>query len=168
MRCHAMPPPLKEWRRNLEWKYFNRVFELLVFVVSCPVVFFRLRVLIDHPVWGLCLVPGVLGILLSFNACRKRHHQCKPPVEGERENRRRNGPHPCALPIHMVLLLSVVVALGMHASALLFCEVRVTAVVQSSLYRVDNAAVLDVFFASNRYFYPYSSASSKHTQCPCR
>lgn len=80
----------------------------------------------EHPVWALCLLPGALGILLSLNACRKRHHQCKPPAEGERAgSRRRHGPHPCALPIHMVLLFSVVVALGMHASALLFCEVRV-------------------------------------------
>ncbi|CAN0306395.1 unnamed protein product, partial [Laminaria digitata] len=79
-------------------------------------------IVIEHPVWALCLLPGALGILLSLNACRKRHHQCKPAVQGEGGNRRRNGPHPCALPVHMVLLLSVVLALAMHASALLFCE----------------------------------------------
>lgn len=44
-------------------------------------------------------------------------------VEEEQEERRPTGPHPCALPAHIVLLLSVVVALGMHASAMLFCEV---------------------------------------------
>ncbi|CAM9432322.1 unnamed protein product [Hapterophycus canaliculatus] len=80
----------------------------------------------DDYIWGLCFLPGVLGILLSFNSCRKSHRHCKPAVDeaGGRQPRpsRRTAPHVCALPAHMLLLASVVVCLGMHASAMLFCK----------------------------------------------
>lgn len=84
----------------------------------------RWRIVVDHFVWALCFVPGFFGILLSINSCRKSHHNCKPAVEEDEERPRRSAPHPCALPAYMLLLLSVVVALGMHASAMLFCQVR--------------------------------------------
>lgn len=83
----------------------------------------RWPVVVDHYLWAVCFVPGVLGVLLSFNSCRNSHHHCKPTVEVEQEEQRRRGPHACALPAYIVLLLSVLVALGMHASGLLFCEV---------------------------------------------
>lgn len=75
----------------------------------------------DTPLWGLCVVPGLFGMLLSVGTVR-RGHRCKPenaPVDNER---RRTGPHPCSLPAYMLLVVSVVVALGMHTSALLYCE----------------------------------------------
>ncbi|CAM9364091.1 unnamed protein product [Scytosiphon promiscuus] len=84
------------------------------------------RVVVDDYIWGLCFLPGVLGILLSFNSCRKSHRHCKPVVdeaEGPQPRRsRRTAPHACALPAHTVLFISAVVCLGMHASAMLFCE----------------------------------------------
>lgn len=82
-------------------------------------------IIADHYVWVVCFVPGALGILLSFNSCRKSHRHCKPVADDEEaEQPRRSGPHPCALPAHTVLLLAVVACLGMHASAMLHCKVR--------------------------------------------
>ncbi|CAM9320779.1 unnamed protein product [Ectocarpus sp. 13 AM-2016] len=88
------------------------------------------RVVADEQVWALCFLPGVLGILLSVNSCRKSHRHCKPlntddaqtQQRQRRRQRRRSAPHACALPAHTLLLLAVVVCLGLHASAFLFCE----------------------------------------------
>ncbi|CBN76007.1 hypothetical protein Esi_0277_0015 [Ectocarpus siliculosus] len=86
------------------------------------------RVVADEQVWALCFLPGVLGILLSVNSCRKSHRRCKPlnaddaQTQRRQRGRERSAPHACALPAHTLLLLAVVVCLGLHASALLFCE----------------------------------------------
>lgn len=82
-------------------------------------------------IWAICFIPGVLGILLSLHSCRKSHRRCKPVADDDdnaraaaEERRRRSGsPHACALPAHTLLLLAVVACLGMHAFAMLFCEV---------------------------------------------
>lgn len=87
--------------------------------------FFRKDVILDNYIWALCLLPGALGIALTFNSCRKSRRHCKPVTdEDEVEGPRRGAPHPCALPAHTLLLVFVVVCLVMHASALLFCQVR--------------------------------------------
>lgn len=77
-----------------------------------------------EPVWVLCFLPGILGILLSVKGCR-RAHSCEPEPMGESPRGVRNPPHPCALPAHLLLMMAVAVALALHASALLVCEVRV-------------------------------------------
>ncbi|CAN0269838.1 unnamed protein product [Ectocarpus fasciculatus] len=88
------------------------------------------RVVVDEQVWALCFLPGVLGILLSVNSCRKSHRHCKPvnaddaqtQQQQQRGGRGRSAPHACSFPAHTLLVVSVVVCLGLHASALLFCE----------------------------------------------
>lgn len=78
-------------------------------------------------IWAICFIPGVLGILLSLNSCRKSRRHCKPVADDDaaraEQRPRRSSPHACALPAHTLLLLSVVACLGMHSFAMLFCEV---------------------------------------------
>lgn len=81
--------------------------------------------------WVLCFAPGVLGTLLSLRSCcRNGHLKCKSTVneEGDAEEGDSipRGPHACALPAHIVLLLLVVISLGMHSSAMLYCEVGIS------------------------------------------
>ncbi len=88
----------------------------------------RWRIVADGEyIWAVCFIPGVLGVLLSLNSCRKSHRRCKPLADDDaaraEQRPRRSSPHVCALPAHTLLLLSVVACLGMHSFAMLFCEV---------------------------------------------
>lgn len=90
-----------------------------------------LGVVRDYAVWMLCFLPGLLGISLSVGGLRRAQRKREIlPLEHER---RPSGPHPCSLFLHMFLVVSVMLCLGMHTSALLYCQVctRVVRVLES-------------------------------------
>lgn len=84
----------------------------------------------EQYLWVVCFAPGVLGTFLSLcSCCRNGHLKCKSTVDeeddAEEEDSIPRGPHACALPAHILLLLLVVISLGMHSSAMLYCEVGI-------------------------------------------
>ncbi|CAM9445714.1 unnamed protein product [Discosporangium mesarthrocarpum] len=87
-----------------------------------------LNIVDDLPLWGLCLIPGVVGMLVHLNGLVCRMGLGGRVQQGTNDNliapeaSEDQRPHLCAIPIHIMFLLSIVASMMMHLSALVYCK----------------------------------------------
>lgn len=95
----------------------------LLCLLPCRAYVTRWHCLDEVAMWAICFIPGILGVLLSIQGCRHAH-KCKPEGPNGQDEEGGVGNYGVMLPGYLLLLVTMVVALAMHTSALLHCEVR--------------------------------------------